>query len=153
MIRFEFIISSWSTIKDPLAIPSRSIDPRVALISPNSFFLSSTARYISPPHRSRSRTNPVIFFFFSSIFVVRVSPSRFLLLLFLLLPPLPRPPFLPIQRETKQVVGMLGNHRLSASSQSRLDRIGHSRIGGRRPEATHIDCSINALRYIACVIL
>lgn len=87
MIRFEFIISSWSTIKDPLAIPSRSIDPRVALISPNSFFLSSTARYISPPHRSRSRTNPVIFFFFSSIFVVRVSPSRFLLLLLLLLPP------------------------------------------------------------------
>lgn len=83
MIRFEFIISSWSTIKDPLAIPSRSIDPRVALISPNSFFLSSTARYISPPHRSRSRTNPVIFFFFSSSFVVRVSPSRFLLLLLL----------------------------------------------------------------------
>lgn len=89
MIRFEFIISSWSTIKDPLAIPSRSIDPRVALISPNSFFLSSTARYISPPHRSRSRTNPMIFFFFSSIFVVRVSPSRFLLLLLLLLPPPP----------------------------------------------------------------
>lgn len=86
MIRFEFIISSWSTIKDPLAIPSRSIDPRVALISPNSFFLSSTARYISPPHRSRSRTNPVIFFF-SSIFVVRVSPSRFLLLLLLLTRP------------------------------------------------------------------
>lgn len=86
MIRFEFIISSWSTIKDPLAIPSRSIDPRVALISPNSFFLSSTARYISPPHRSRSRTNPVIFFFFSSSFVVRVSPSRFLLLLLLLTP-------------------------------------------------------------------
>lgn len=152
MIRFEFIISSWSTIKDPLAIPSRSIDPRVALISPNSFFLSSTARYISPPHRSRSRTNPVIFFFFidfrRSSFTLALSPS----------PPPPDPPplrlpFLPIQRETKQVVGMLGNHRLSASSQSRLDRIGHSRIGGRRPEATHIDCSINALRYIACVIL
>lgn len=152
MIRFEFIISSWSTIKDPLAIPSRSIDPCVALISPNSFLLSSTARYISPPHRSRSRTNPVIFFFFidfrRSSFILALSPS----------PPPPDPPplrlpFLPIQRETKQVVGMLGNHRLSASSQSRLDRIGHSRIGGRRPEATHIDCSINALRYIACVIL
>lgn len=86
MIRFEFIISSWSTIKDPLAIPSRSIDPRVALISPNSFFLSSTARYISPPHRSRSRTNPVIFFFFidfrRSSFILALSPS----------PPPPDPP-------------------------------------------------------------
>lgn len=86
MIRFEFIISSWSTIKDPLAIPSRSIDPRVALISPNSFFLSSTARYISPPHRSRSRTNPVIFFFFfidfrRSSFILALSP-----------PPLPPAP-------------------------------------------------------------
>ena len=86
MIRFEFIISSWSTIKDPLAIPSRSIDPRVALISPNSFFLSSTARYISPPHRSRSRINPVIFFFFidfrRSSFILALSPS----------PPPPDPP-------------------------------------------------------------
>lgn len=85
MIRFEFIISSWSTIKDPLAIPSRSIDPRVALINPNSFFLSSTARYISPPHRSRSRTNPVIFFFFidfrRSSFILALSP-----------PPLPPAP-------------------------------------------------------------
>lgn len=151
MIRFEFIISSWSTIKDPLAIPSRSIDPRVALISPNSFFLSSTARYISPPHRSRSRTNPVIFFFFHRFSSFEFHPRAFSSSSSSCSPP--RPPFLPIQRETKQVVGMLGNHRLSASSQSRLDRIGHSRIGGRRPEATHIDCSINALRYIACVIL
>lgn len=86
MIRFEFIISSWSTIKDPLTIPSRSIDPRVALISPNSFFLSSTARYISPPHRSRSRINPVIFFFFidfrRSSFTLALSPP----------PPSPAPP-------------------------------------------------------------
>lgn len=100
MIRFEFIISSWSTIKDPLAIPSRSIDPRVALISPNSFFLSSTARYISPPHRSRSRINPVIFFF-SSIFVVRVSSSRFLLLLLLLTRP-PPPAFLFFRSNAKR---------------------------------------------------
>lgn len=77
MIRFEFIISSWSTIKDPLAIPSRSIDPRVALISPNSFFLSSTARYISPPHRSRSRTNPVIFFFFHRFSSFEFHPRAF----------------------------------------------------------------------------